>query len=68
MAHALGRSPETISSEHSRNAVAEGVYASLPAQALSQTRCVEARAASKLYPDHVLERAVLTMLGGRQLS
>jgi IS30 family transposase len=62
MARTLGRSPATISRELSRNADAEGAYASLPAQALSQTRRVEARAAPKLHPDHVLWSTVLTML------
>jgi IS30 family transposase len=61
-ARALGRSPATISRELSRNADAEGAYASLPARALSQTRRVEARGAPKLHPDHVLWSTVLTML------
>ncbi len=61
-ARALGRSPATISRELSRNADAEGAHASLPAQALSQTRRVEARGAPKLDPDHVLWSTKLTML------
>ncbi len=62
MARMPERSPATISRELSRNADAEGAYASLPAQALSQTRRVEARAAPKLHPEHVLWRTVLTIL------
>ena len=36
--------------------------ASVPAQALSQTRRIQARAAPKLHPDHVLWGTVLTLL------
>jgi IS30 family transposase len=61
-ARALGRSPATISSELSRNADAEGAYTIRPAQALSQTRRVDARGAPKLHPDHVLCSTVLTVL------
>ena len=62
MARALERSPSTISREISRNASAEGVYASVPAHALSQTRRIQARAAPKLHPAHVLWGTVLTLL------
>ncbi|MEN9780582.1 MAG: hypothetical protein RL014_1730 [Pseudomonadota bacterium] len=62
MARTLGRSAATISREIARNASAEGVYASMPAQSLSQTRRVQARAVPKLHPDHVLWSTVLTLL------
>ncbi len=62
MARVLERSPSTISREIARNASAEGVYASVPAQALSQTRRVLARAAPKLHTNHVHWGTVLTLL------
>ena len=40
----------------------DGSYASLPAQALSRSRRIQARPAAKLHPDHVLWGTVLTML------
>jgi IS30 family transposase len=67
MARVLERSPSTISREIARNASAEGVYASVPAQALSQTRRIQARAAPKLHPDHVLWGTVLTLLEWKSL-
>lgn len=54
MARTLGRSAATISREIARNASAEGVYASMPAQSLSQTRRIQARAVPKVHPDPIL--------------
>jgi IS30 family transposase len=62
MACALGRSPMIISRELARSAGSDGAYASLPAQALSQSRQIQARPAAKLHHDHVLWGTVLTML------
>jgi IS30 family transposase len=62
IAGVLGRSPETISRELARNLGSDGTYASLPAQALSRSRRIQARPAAKLHHDHVLWSTVLTML------
>jgi IS30 family transposase len=62
MARTLGRSAATIRREISRHASAEGVYASMLAQPLSQTRRIQARAVPKPHPDHVLWGTVLTLL------
>ena len=59
----LGRSPATTSRELAHNASAGSVYASVPAQALSHMRSIQARAAPQLHPEHVLWGTVLTLLG-----
>ena len=62
IARAVGRSPGTISRELACNVGSDGSYASLPAQALSRSRRIQARPAAKLDHDHVLWGTVLTTL------
>jgi IS30 family transposase len=62
MARALERSPSTISREIARNASAEGVYASVPAQALSQTRRIQARAYVFSLPPRAVDGATPSLL------
>ncbi len=62
MALMLGRSAGTVSRELRRNSCARRGYASAPAQAMSQTRRVQARPMAKLDPQHVLWSTVLSLL------
>jgi len=61
MARILGRSPATVSRELSRNSSPAG-YASVPAEALSAARRIASRRPTKLCPESVCWRIVLTLL------